>query len=199
MPKIVDHDARREEIIEAVWRLVARRGFAALNMRDLAAEAGFTNGALARYFPTKAAILRAALERANAATEQRAARTIAGANGLNAFRKFCVEIMPLDDERLNEARVVIGFWNYAVADQELIGVYDQAISRWRDQMLSYLHTAAEAGEINPSCDLDAFLDLAMATLMGLQINAIFAARLTTPSRQLRILDGLVAGLQTGTS
>src|SRR3954452_23718089 len=111
MPKIVDHDARREEIIEAVWRLVARRGFAALNMRDLAAEAGFTNGALARYFPTKAAILRAALERANAATEQRAARTIAGANGLHAFRKFCVEIMPLDDERLNEARVVIGFWN----------------------------------------------------------------------------------------
>lgn len=199
MPKIVDHDARREEIIEAVWRLVARRGFAALNMRDLAAEAGFTNGALARYFPTKAAILRAALERANAATEQRASRTIAGANGLNAFRKFCVEIMPLDDERLNEARVVIGFWNYAVADQELIGVYDQAISRWRDQMFSYLHTAAEAGEINPSCDLDAFLDLAMATLMGLQINAIFAARLTTPSRQLRILDGLIAGLQTGTS
>ncbi|MFF1547663.1 TetR/AcrR family transcriptional regulator [Streptomyces sp. NPDC058291] len=199
MPKIVDHDARREEIIEAVWRLVARRGFAALNMRDLAAEAGFTNGALARYFPTKAAILRAALERANAATEQRAARTIAGADGLNAFRKFCVEIMPLDDERLNEARVVIGFWNYAVADQELIGVYDQAISRWRDQMLSYLHTAAEAGEINPSRDLDAFLDLAMATLMGLQINAIFAARLTTPSRQLRILDGLIAGLQTGTS
>ncbi|WP_328371405.1 TetR/AcrR family transcriptional regulator [Streptomyces sp. NBC_00445] len=199
MPKIVDHDARREEIIEAVWRLVARRGFAALNMRDLAAEAGFTNGALARYFPTKAAILRASLERANAATEQRAARTIAGVDGVDAFRKFCIEIMPLDDERLNEARVVIGFWNYAVADEELIDVYDQAISRWRDQMLSYLRTAAEAGEINPSRDLDAFLDLVMATLMGLQINAIFAARLTTPARQLRILDGLIAGLQTSTS
>jgi hypothetical protein len=36
-------------------------------------------------------------------------------------------------------------------------------------------------------------------LMGLQINAIFAARLTTPTRQLRILDGLIAELQTGTS
>jgi AcrR family transcriptional regulator len=195
VPKIVDHEARREEIIEAVWRLAARRGFGALNMRNLAAEVGFTNGALARYFPTKSAILRAAMERANAATDARAARAIGDQDGLEAFRKLCVEIMPLDDTRLDEARVIIGFWNYAIGDDDLIAVFDQAMSRWRDRMHFYLRNAAKAGEIASADDLDRFLDLVMATLMGLQVNAIFAAALTTPDRQMRILDDLIARLQ----
>ncbi|MQA79406.1 MAG: TetR family transcriptional regulator [Streptosporangiales bacterium] len=195
MPKFVDHEARREEIVEAVWRLVAREGFSAVTMRDLAAELGFSNGSLARYFPTKAAILRASLERANAATNRRAAAAIGDRGGLEAFRLLCIEIMPLDREKLDEARVVVAFWNYAVGDDDLITVFDAAMREWRLRLGDYLSQAARDHEIEVGHDLDLVVDTAMAMLMGLQINALFSAASTTPERQLRMLDGLIAELR----
>ncbi len=45
MPKLVDHDERRRSITAAAWRLIAARGIEAANMRDIATEAGYTNGA----------------------------------------------------------------------------------------------------------------------------------------------------------
>jgi AcrR family transcriptional regulator len=194
MPKIVDHDARREEIIAAVWRLVAREGFASLTMRQLASEVGMANGALVRYFPTRDDILRAAFRRAFDATNERADRTIDSLEGLEAFRRLCIEILPLDDERLDEARVVIGFWDYAVVDHELIKVFDDAMSQWRARMTIYLTSAQLGGEVSESVQVEAVVDLVLATLMGLQINAVFSASHNTPDRQMRILDGLLAGL-----
>jgi AcrR family transcriptional regulator len=33
MPKLVDHEARRKEIVEATWRLIASKGPDGLTMR----------------------------------------------------------------------------------------------------------------------------------------------------------------------
>ncbi len=51
MPKIVDHDARREEIAQALWRVVRRDGIRAASVRTVAAEAGWSAGAVRYYFP----------------------------------------------------------------------------------------------------------------------------------------------------
>lgn len=82
MPKIVDHQERRRQIVEAVWALIARRGLDAVTMRDLAAEAGYSNGALAPYFRNKDEILQAAFTFAFESTNTRAEDAIAGASGL---------------------------------------------------------------------------------------------------------------------
>ena len=62
MPRLVDHAERRLAIVSAAWRLIAARGIDSTNMRDLAREAGYTNGALSHYFSGKNEILRAAFE-----------------------------------------------------------------------------------------------------------------------------------------
>ncbi|NUP73233.1 MAG: TetR family transcriptional regulator, partial [Sinomonas sp.] len=62
MPKIVDHDQRRLELVDALWRIVAERGLDGATMREIAAEAGFANGALKPYFPTKDRLLDFAFE-----------------------------------------------------------------------------------------------------------------------------------------
>ena len=46
MPKIVDHETRREEIAEALWRVVRRDGVRAASVRTIAAEAGWSPGAV---------------------------------------------------------------------------------------------------------------------------------------------------------
>lgn len=196
MPKIVDHDARREEIISAVWRLVARDGFTSLTMRTLASELGLANGALVRYFPARDDILRAAFRRAFDATNARADRGMDSLEGLDALRRLCVEIMPLDDERLDEARVVIGFWDYALADTDLTKVLDDAMAEWRARMTIYLRSAQLTQEVSADTDIATVVDMIMATLMGLQITAVFSPLRNTPSRQLKILDRLLDGLRS---
>jgi AcrR family transcriptional regulator len=197
MPKLVDHDVRRGEIIEAVWSLISSRGFAAVTMRDLAAEAGFANGALARYFPDKASVLRAAFTRAFDATNERAVAAIGDHGGLEALRRLAFEIMPTNEEKLREARVVIGFWDYAVGDPALAGYYADTTTEWRDQVRLYLRQARATGEIPAGRPDELVIDALLAMLMGLQITALFMPQDTTPARQLAMLDDFIAGLRHG--
>ncbi len=62
MPKIVDHDARREEIAQALWRVVRRDGIRAASVRTIAAEAGWSAGAVRYYFPDQDGLLSFAMD-----------------------------------------------------------------------------------------------------------------------------------------
>ena len=68
MPKIVDHDQRRRELVDATWRLIDRGGFASVTLQGIAAEAGFANGLVRHYFATKNDVLTAAFGRASSWT-----------------------------------------------------------------------------------------------------------------------------------
>ena len=61
MPKIVNWDERRDEILSATWRVIARDGIAKATIRAIAREAHCSPGILAHYFDDKADILGAAL------------------------------------------------------------------------------------------------------------------------------------------
>jgi AcrR family transcriptional regulator len=56
MPKIVDHDKYRGELLEKSIQLFSQRGFGAVSMREIARELGISTGALYHYFPSKEAI-----------------------------------------------------------------------------------------------------------------------------------------------
>lgn len=53
MPKIVDHDAYREQILARCYELFAREGYAAVTLRRLCRELGISTGALYHYFESK--------------------------------------------------------------------------------------------------------------------------------------------------
>ncbi|EYR62832.1 TetR family transcriptional regulator [Actinotalea ferrariae CF5-4] len=55
---------RREELVRAAIALVARKGFAAVTLRDVAAEVGVAHGLIRHYFPSREALLAAAFDRA---------------------------------------------------------------------------------------------------------------------------------------
>jgi len=57
MPKIVDHDLYREELVDKCFALFSEKGYSNVTMRQIAAKAGISTGALYHYFPTKLAIL----------------------------------------------------------------------------------------------------------------------------------------------
>ena len=64
------HDNHRQaEIADAILRIVGREGIGALTMERLGRELGITSGALFRHFPSRAAMLNEAAQRAVALLE----------------------------------------------------------------------------------------------------------------------------------
>ncbi len=53
MPKIVDHDKRREELLHGCFDLWAERGYSAVTMREIAKELKVSTGTLYHYFDNK--------------------------------------------------------------------------------------------------------------------------------------------------
>ncbi|MFG1673408.1 TetR/AcrR family transcriptional regulator [Micromonospora sp. NPDC049282] len=105
MPKIVDHDARRAELAEAMWRVVYRDGVGAATVRSIAAEAGWSPSALRHYFATQTELLVFAMEHVMAkATERFTADHRTGATR-DVVQGMLEELLPLDRQRVREAEV----------------------------------------------------------------------------------------------
>jgi AcrR family transcriptional regulator len=134
--------------VDATWRIIARNGIEGATMREIAMEAGFANGALKRYFPTKDTLLEFAFSHVFNQTNQRIAEVIPGQTGLAALRSFCLEVLPLDEERINEARIVIPFWQKAVNDPQKARIYQESMAEWLTTIRRYLQEARDAGDVS---------------------------------------------------
>ncbi|TQL67673.1 TetR family transcriptional regulator [Nocardioides albertanoniae] len=62
MPRVVDHEQRRFEIVAGLWQLVATRGIEGVSLRTVAAGAGVSMGRVQHYFGTKDALVVAGIE-----------------------------------------------------------------------------------------------------------------------------------------
>ena len=57
MPRVVDHEERRWEIVYALWLVIAQHGIEGVSLRHVAAEAGVSMGRIQHYFGTKDALV----------------------------------------------------------------------------------------------------------------------------------------------
>src|ERR1700730_4609748 len=119
MPKIVDWAARRDEILAATWRVIARDGIARATIRAIAREADCSRGILAHYFDDKADILGSGLRLARRRVVARMQARADGLTGLAALRVIMLEALPLDSERDLEAQIEISFWGRALGNPAL--------------------------------------------------------------------------------
>ncbi|WP_372698857.1 TetR/AcrR family transcriptional regulator [Arthrobacter sp. JSM 101049] len=188
MPKIVDHDRRRIELVEATWRIIARLGLERATMREVAEEAGFANGALKPYFPTKDALVRATFEYVFARTNERVRTAAAGLGGLAALRAFCCEVLPLDATRIDEARIVLPFWHVAIHDPVKAGLNDRSMAVWRDWMTGWLQDARQAGEVRADVAIAPIVEALLTYLLGAQVTATLDPANAAPAQLRRQLD-----------
>jgi len=171
VPKIVDHDQRRLELVDATWRIIARLGMEGATMREIAEEAGFANGALKPYFPTKDLLLTSAFGHVFNRTNQRIALVTEGLSGLAALQAFCAEVLPLDEERVNEARIVIPFWQKALNDADMAALHSQSMNQWHTTITTHTAAARAAGEIATPLEDAAVADHLLNMMLGAQIVA----------------------------
>ncbi|SDH38070.1 transcriptional regulator, TetR family [Lentzea fradiae] len=147
MPKVVDHEERRRELAEAVWRIVRRDGIDHASVRAVAAESGWSSGSLRHYFPTQDALLGFAMELAYRKFLARLEQLDRSLGNRQLVRAVAHEMLALDEERRAEAAVLLSFLPRAMVEPSLHEMERYGTRRLYDGVAQILVAAQEAGEL----------------------------------------------------
>ncbi|MFF9348743.1 TetR/AcrR family transcriptional regulator [Streptomyces sp. NPDC014734] len=146
MPRQVDHAERRRRIAEAVCRLVDERGLEGVTLRDVAARAEVSMGAVQRCFRTKEEMLVFALghigERVGERVRARLVRSPAQ-SARTAVGHAATEISLLRDEHRAEARVWLAFVAQAAVSEPLARTLRANYAALQEAVTRLLEEAAD--------------------------------------------------------
>lgn len=167
MPKLVDHDSRRDEIAQAAGRVLAVHGLEALTLRDIAREDGCSPGILTHYFRDRTEILTHASRHLGEATLQRQLDSLANAESLaSAF----VRELPLTQATRNEWKTRFQLWARSALDPELAEAESESLEQWRSAVIGLL---VERGVRPPSSEPEMVADHLLALSIGLCVCSFF--------------------------
>jgi AcrR family transcriptional regulator len=186
MPKVVDIEQRRAELTEATARLIARSGIESATMREVAAEAGWTTGALTHYFADKRELLLTTFQTSLA--NRRSQRPTADADPLSQLRASLEGALPLDESRRRHWMVTIAFCAHATGDPELAAAQRAAYREFRDHVAALAERCALTG----AREAGAYAERLIAVADGVAVQALFDEHGWSRDRQLARLDELLS-------
>lgn len=103
---------KRDVFAASVLDLIVRGGIQAVSIRTVAADSGWSVGALQKTFPNKDALLRAAVDLVISRAEARMAALPYGGDEVDYLVRMVKETLPLDQQRREEAIA----WNAFAAE-----------------------------------------------------------------------------------
>lgn len=164
---------------EALTRVVARGGMAGISVRAVAAEAGVSGGTVQHYFPTRAEMIRFAMEWTSEQVEDRLEGVSRWGEVREWTREILLELLPLDGERRRENAVWLAFVAHAETDPQLAGLKRRTNEKLHElysrivRVRRGLPVHAE-GEASPASDPDVERDavLLQSLLDGLALHLI---------------------------
>jgi len=139
MPRLVDHDIRRAELIAATRTTIAHYGLDGATLRRIADVAGCTTGRITHYFDSRDQLVISALrscffdcnERIQLAIRQRIPTR-------EKLRHVIEEALPLDELRLEEWRIWLNFWAAACTTPILADENRKRYQQWRRMVFDLL-------------------------------------------------------------
>lgn len=173
MPKRVDHEAVRQEIAEALWRIASARGLEGASLREVAHEAGISLGRLQHYFASKDDMLVFASNHISELADRQIRERLATAfpdrppTPYELLRVCLRGMLPLDDNTRTGILVQIAYFGRAVRDARMREPARKGIPPLLTWFAELLRTAVDRGEVAPGRDLDAEAMLLLALTDGL--------------------------------
>ncbi|GAA3919350.1 TetR/AcrR family transcriptional regulator [Streptomyces gulbargensis] len=176
MPKQVDYEDRRRQIAEAVCALIARSGMEAVSLRDVAAQAGVSMGAVQRCFRTKEDMLLFALEHISQRVGERANERIAASSTPQAASTLLAhslaELALLDEASREQAHVWLAFVAHAPAGERLTSVLHDTYAKLHALITWLVRYGQESGEFARSLDPDREAHTLLALADGLTVHVL---------------------------
>ncbi|MBF6060442.1 TetR family transcriptional regulator C-terminal domain-containing protein [Nocardia terpenica] len=196
MPKLVDRDSRRREVVDALFRVAVRDGLHRASLRAVADEAGLNIGSVRHYFADQRELMRFAMQTMLDRVDDRLQRRIDEAGDPSAFgparlrhlaADLLAELLPLDETRRAEAAVFIDFITAARTNPAIGGdLAHQAAVGTRTLVRRILVRMTESAA--PRLDLDTETERLTSLLDGLSLNAILHPDLIDPGECIKVLQ-----------
>ncbi|MER5995690.1 TetR/AcrR family transcriptional regulator [Streptomyces viridosporus] len=148
MPKQVDYESRRRRIAEAVCLLVDEHGPQGVSMRDVAARAQVSLGAVQRCFRSKEEMLLFAVDHVGDRITERVRARLAQSpaqSAVTALGHAATEIALLREEHRAEARIWLAFVAQAAVSEPLAGPLRTSYAALQNLLVRLITEATESG------------------------------------------------------
>jgi AcrR family transcriptional regulator len=166
----VDHEERRRELGDAVWRVIRSRGVDGASIRTVAHEAGWSPGALRHYFSTQSELLTFAMQMVVERIEARVGALEPPADTRRAVEQRLHELLPVDKERRAENEVWLAFAARALVDPQLRARHVEVDEELRMACVAALEELGSDGRLRPGLDLELEAERLHGLLDGLALH-----------------------------
>ncbi|KXK63560.1 TetR family transcriptional regulator [Micromonospora rosaria] len=192
MPKVVDHEERRRLLGAAACAVLSRSGVAGTTVRAVAGEAGMPLATAQHYLPTRELMVRAAMAHLAERVVGRARTLRRGSTALATLRLAARELVPLDPERIFEARVWLMLTAEALIDEQVATVVRENAAELHGNLVRLIDLARADGSAGAGVDGSAAAS-ALATLLdGLTVRLL--SGVLTPDEARSEIDAHLARL-----
>jgi TetR/AcrR family transcriptional regulator, transcriptional repressor of bet genes len=195
MPKVVDHEARRAALGEAVWRVALRQGIEDATLREVAAEAGWSTGVLTHYFADKDELIGFAFRLVVDRAAARVRSALEHGDEVERLRAALRETLPLDDERRTEARVWLAFVGRSLTHPGLARDRQTFYRNWRALLAERIEAGQQEGTLRSDLAPEAEAAGLIALVDGLALQAVSDPGGLSPRRQAAVLDAALERLK----
>jgi len=197
MPKQVDREARRRDVVDALFRVVAQHGLQRASLRTVAAEAGLNVGSVRHYFAGQQELMRFAMqsmldrvaERGQALVEEAGddLERLSPQEQRRHTENVLCELLPLDERRRAEVTVFIDFVTTNRTTPGLEDLAHETAVGARRLMRRLLTRLDDSGALRSGLDLDVEAERLASLLDGLSLNAVLRPELVDEDRCLAVL------------
>lgn len=197
MPKLIDHDSRREEIAEATWRVIHAEGISGVSIRTVAAEAGISTGSVRHVFPSKTDLLVHATELVGRRARARIQRHLDEPDPRRLVLSVVEELLPLDDQRRAEMEVTVALVAEAPGNDRVRQVRDASYEAVREVCRHLVARLHRDGLTAPALDVEAAATALHAVVDGLALHLLINPDPSFRQQALGVIEAAVDGLLPG--
>lgn len=173
MPKLIDHQQRREQIAEATWRVILRDGVAAASVRSVAAEAGVSMGSLRHVFASQSELLVFALQLVIDNVTARVAAMPPHSTTAATVEAVAAEFIPLDRGRRREMEVYLALFSAASTNAGLRDVRDAAHQALHEACRWMIDRLDNGADLAPDADRELETLRLHALIDGLAAHLVY--------------------------
>ena len=170
MPARGDHQQRRQQVARIAADLVAAGGLAAATHRRIAEAAGCSTTVVSHYFTDKRDLVTATYREVG---DRVATRVEAARSSEDRLVAMLEALLPLDEDRTRDWRLLFTFLGLAATDAELTAEQRDRAAAARAQIETALTSDKQADRIPPDTDVPAAARFLLSLVLGVGMQALF--------------------------
>lgn len=184
MPRHIDPDQRRQEVAQAVWRVIRESGLAKASVRAVAEEAGLSVGSLRHYFGEQHGLWIYAFELVNNRADERLEHVDMTAPTRERIENMMWALLPVTAEQIEEEQVRLAFLIESRTNPDLAATAAEHRTATTHLTRQAITALRDSGHTSPTIDVEATTVELLAILSGLAQTAALDPD-SMPDHQLR--------------